>query len=370
MKQTCLLCGRSALDHNLFCQEVDCPAEMSPTILAPGDQLGDLEVVKVIIVQRAAVLYEAIQNNKRLLLKVAHPGPESKDRLKREADFLRSIQASKEYTKHLPTLLSPYVTIPGVNTSLQTDAYGKSMLRGHLLYYLLFDFVEGEPLSDLLLKNPQWWIYHVGWLTFSVASTIAFLNSKQIFHLALSPQSILVHFDEKLNTPQVVLIDLGTVSSNTANPQTNFHFSGLPAYIAPELLTDSQPSPNQSSDIDYFRSEVYSLGLLLSELLIGTPVIPYHLRSDREVYQAVRKNETLEVNRMEDVEQVANIALQATSLSYMQRQKDATEFGKQLLAIFGVMPVAQKSIWQEPRTWIIVALAVLIIVLLIFSALT
>ena len=87
MKQACLLCERTSLDGNLFCQESYCPAEMSPTILDAGEWFGDVEIVKPIIVLRSSVLYEARHQKKRVLLKVAHPGFHSKERLKREAEF-------------------------------------------------------------------------------------------------------------------------------------------------------------------------------------------------------------------------------------------------------------------------------------------
>ena len=149
MKQVCLLCNRTSPDNNLYCQETYCPAEMSPNILDYGEWLGDIEIVKPVMILRSAALYEATHHKKKVFLKVAHPGPENKERLKREAEFLKAIQLKKDQNEFLPVLLPPYA-----NTTIQVDAYGKAMLRGHLLYFYLFEFVEGEPLRDVLTKNP------------------------------------------------------------------------------------------------------------------------------------------------------------------------------------------------------------------------
>src|SRR5688572_5479872 len=164
VKQDCLLCERSSPDNNLYCQEIYCPAEQSPTILEHGEWLGNIEIVKPIIVLRSSVLYEARYQKNRVLLKVAHPGVENRDRLVREAAFLRSIRNTKAPVHHFPLLLPPFV-----NTTLERNPYGKVVLRGHLLYYCLYEYFDGEALRDILTKNVQLWVYHIGWLMINLA---------------------------------------------------------------------------------------------------------------------------------------------------------------------------------------------------------
>ena len=66
MKQVCLLCERTSPDNNLYCQETYCPAEMSPNILDYGEWLGDIEIVKPVMILRSAVLYEATHQNQKV----------------------------------------------------------------------------------------------------------------------------------------------------------------------------------------------------------------------------------------------------------------------------------------------------------------
>lgn len=357
MKQVCLLCERTSPDANLYCQETYCPAEMSPTILDYGEWLGDIEIAKPVIVLRSVVLYEATHQKQKVFLKVAHPGPENKERLKREAEFLKAMQLSKQQHKSLPVLRPPYA-----NTTIAVDAYGKAMLRGHLLYFYMFDYVEGEPLRDIITENPQLWINHVGWIMLSMATAVNFLHSKGLYHLGISPDTVLVRFDNEPNVPRILLFDLGAASS-PQNLNVNWYpFFVQPAYTAPELI-DGRVRPGLATD-------VYGLGLTLYELLVGEPAYAYRLNSDAEVYRAVQRNRRVRMNRIEDVKSVANIALQAVDPQIDQRQQDATVVAHQLRDYFGEVPGPKKSRWPSLNTMLIVVGALLAIAFLITVAVT
>lgn len=355
MKQVCLLCDRTSPDNNLYCQETYCPAEMSPNILDYGEWMGDIEIVKPVMILRSAVLYEATHQKNKVFLKVAHPGTENKERLKREAEFLKAIKQNKAQNEFLPALLPPYA-----NTSIAVDAYGKAMLRGHLLYFYLFEFVEGEPLRDVLTKNPQLWVNHVGWLMISLATAVNSLHTKGIYHFGVSPDTVLVRFDDDPNVPRILLFDLG-VASDPQNFNHNWHsFFVPPAYTAPELVNGQfRPAP---------ATDVYGLGLTLYELLVGEPAYTYKLQSDSEVYRAVQRNRRIHMNRVEDVKSVADIALQAVEQQIERRQQDANVMAQQMLAYFGQVPGPKKSRWPSLNTMLIIIGALLAVAFLITLA--
>jgi serine/threonine protein kinase len=356
MKQVCLLCERTAPDNNLYCQETYCPAEMSPTILGFGEWLGDIEIVRPVIVLRSAVLYEAMHQKQKVFLKVAHPGAENKERLKREAEFLKKIQLAKKPNPLLPTLLPPYA-----NTTIAADAYGKTMLNGHLLYFYLFEHFTGESLRDILIKNSQLWINHIGWLMIDLARAVAFLHSHGLYHFGLSPECLLVRFDDNPNVPRILLFDLGVVNETPSINLNDYSYFVLPAYTAPELINA------KVIRLDY-ATDVYGLGLILYELLVGEPAYTYKLQSDEEVYQAIQRNQRVVMNRIEDVKTVANIALQAVTPPMTQRQPNATEFAKQLLDHFGHTPPTKKSPWPSLRTIMVIVAALLAIAFLLAMA--
>ncbi|RME69679.1 MAG: hypothetical protein D6784_18015 [Chloroflexi bacterium] len=358
MKQVCLLCNRTSPDNNLYCQETYCPAEMSPTILDYGEWIGDIEIVKPVAVLRSAVLYEAIHQQEKVFLKVAHPGTEHKERLKREAEFLRDLQLGGKQSQYLPTLLPPYAY-----TNLKTDAYGKTMLQGHLLYFYLFEHFDGLPLRDVLTEHPQLWINHVCWIVIGLAHAMAFLHSRGMHHLALCPEGVLVRFDEDPNVPRVLLYDLGIATDATGLHQHWYPGFILPAYTAPELLGEGKIRPDYTTD-------VYGLGLILYELLVGEPVYPFKLKSDAEVYSDIQRNRRTKMTRLEDVKTVANIALQAVDPRPERRQKDVTVLAKQLLAYFGELPAEKKSRWPQPRTMMVATAALLAIAFVLAVAIS
>jgi serine/threonine protein kinase len=329
---------------------------MSPTILDYGEWLGDIEIMKPVIVLRSAVLYEATHQKQKVYLKVAHPGPENKERLKRESEFLKAIQLAKQQHEFLPLLLPPYA-----NTTIEVDAYGKAMLRGHLLYFYMFEHVEGEPLRDIITENPQLWINHVGWILISMATAVNFLHSKGLVHFGLSPETVLVRFDDDPNVPRVLLFDLG-ISSSAQNLNVNWYsFYVPPAYTAPELVDLQRMRPSLATD-------VYGLGLTLYELLVGEPTFTYKLHSDSEVYRTVQRNRRVRMNRIEDVKGVADIALQAVDQQISNRQQDANVLVQQLVGYFGQVPGPKKSRWPSLNTMLVVVGALLAVAFLITVA--
>ncbi len=333
MKHVCLLCGRTSPDNNLFCQETYCPAEMSPTVLDSGDWFGDVEIVRPLTVLRSGVVYDAVHQRRRVLLKVAHPGLENKARLKREADFLQSIAGQGEGLPSLPALRPAYAY-----STVGRDGYGKMMLQGHLLYFFIFEHFEGEPLSAVLLKNPQLWINHVGWLTTELAATINFLHQRGLYHYGLTPDGMLVRFDPKTGAPRILLCDLGIAGSRQTLNDDWYPFCVPPAYTAPELA-----DRRARSVVADYRTDVYGLGLVLYEMLVGEPAFAHRTRSDAEVYRAVALSERVRMTRTEDVDAVADIALRAASPEMNNRQPHAAQIGEELIKEFGHGPPEKKG---------------------------
>ena len=357
MKQVCLLCERTSPDGNLFCQETYCPAEQSPIILDHGEWFGDIEIVRLLVVLRSAAIYEVMHQRQRKYMKLAHPGAENKERLKREAEFLRDLAAGKDKLETLPTLLPAFA-----NTTIKQDPYGKTMLRGHLLYFYLFEFKPGDTLREVLVKNPQLWINHVGWIIIDVAAAINIMHRRGLYHYGLTPEAILVHFDEKQNIPEVLLLDMGIASAKETLRQDWYPMWAPPAYTAPELAQG-----NGSAVRHDFRTDVFGLGLCLYEMLVGEPAYPFKLRSDQEVYHLVRKNRRVEMNRIEDVETVARIAVQAVSPRIEERQPHAADLAEQLRNQVGEPPRVKKR--RQPALRSIMTAVILLLGIVFFLTL-
>jgi hypothetical protein len=158
--------------------------------------------------------------------------------------------------------------------------------------------------------------------------------------------------------PRVLLFDLGLVSDASGLKTNWYPFFVLPAYTAPELVSNGKIRPEYATD-------VYGLGLILYELLVGEPAFTFKLQSDNEVYRTVQRNRLVRMTRVEDVKTVADIAIQAVDPQITNRQQDATVLAKQLLGYFGELPGEKKSRWPNVKTILVVVGALLAIAFLL-----
>jgi serine/threonine protein kinase len=292
MKQVCLLCERTSVDGNLYCQEQHCQAEQAPRVLGYGERLGHIEIVKPVTILRTGVVYEAAQDGQKIFIKVANIGAEHTDRLKREAAFAHDLARARKTHRNLPIWVPPYAytsvrpahaTRTG-QTGPAAAPYGRALLGSQLVYYYLFKYFDGESLRDILTKQPQLWIDHIGWIVIQAAEALTVLHQRGYLHCGLSPETILVNFETKSNVPALLLCDLGMVSQPQDVGQHWGGFRGVapvpPAYTAPELL-------RQLHGTIHYPADVYGLGLLLYELLAGQPRFPFRLKNDALVQRGV-----------------------------------------------------------------------------------
>lgn len=130
--------------------------------------------------------------------------------------------------------------------------------------YFVMEFVDGHGLNTYCDRN-RLSIHDRLALFVSVCKAVQHAHLKGIIHRDLKPGNILVN--EVDGVPSVKVIDFGVakaVDGNVvkSNVSTTALVIGTPVYMSPE-----QAVPG-NSDIDV-RSDVYSLGVILYELLIG-----------------------------------------------------------------------------------------------------
>ena len=128
------------------------------------------------------------------------------------------------------------------------------------LFYVM-PFVEGESLRDRLKRERELPVDEAVRLAKEVASALDFAHRHGVIHRDIKPENIL------LQDGQALVADFGislAVSQAGASRMTETGLSlGTPSYMSPEQATGERT-------LDA-RADVYSLGCLLYEMLVGEP---------------------------------------------------------------------------------------------------
>ena len=128
------------------------------------------------------------------------------------------------------------------------------------LFYVM-PFVEGETLRDKINRETQLSIDEAVQIASSVADALDYAHRHGVIHRDIKPENILMH------DGRPVVADFGialAVSAAAGGRMTETGLSlGTPHYMSPEQATAEKELTG--------RSDVYSLGCVLYELLTGSP---------------------------------------------------------------------------------------------------
>ena len=129
---------------------------------------------------------------------------------------------------------------------------------GDLLYYVM-PYVEGESLRQRLEHEKPLTIDEAVRIARSIAGALDYAHRHQVVHRDIKPENVMLHEGEPLVT------DFGIAKAVTAAAAENLTQTGTavgtPAYMSPEQAAGE-------SNLDG-RSDIYSLGAMLYEMLTG-----------------------------------------------------------------------------------------------------
>ena len=141
-------------------------------------------------------------------------------------------------------------------------------------YFYAMEFVEGETLEQLIKRSGKLDAKLALEITTQVAAGLAAVHEQGLVHRDIKPTNIMVRvMDGACRTAKIIDLGLAKTAMNEPASQaaisTPGAFAGTPEFASPEQFAGVQ------ADI---RSDLYSLGVTLWEMLIGQGAVPRYRR--------------------------------------------------------------------------------------------
>ncbi len=184
-------------------------------------------------------------------------------------------------------------------------------------YYIVMEYIEGKHLKDLLKKRGKLTTTEVIDIMLQITDGMSVAHDSYIIHRDIKPQNIMI-----LENGLVKITDFGIAMAMNATQLTQTNsVMGSVHYIPPE-----QASGKGSS----LQSDIYSMGILMYELLTGN--LPY--RGENAVEIALKHLKEPIPNIKEELpnipNSIVNIITKATAKNPKNRYADAREMHEDL----------------------------------------
>jgi eukaryotic-like serine/threonine-protein kinase len=197
--------------------------------------------------------------------------------------------------------------------------------------YIVMEYIDGVNLTELLAASGPPGLD----LTLEIAHqsllALGFLHRKNVVHRDVAPDNLMLTRDEE-GGPRIKLIDLGIAKplDKTIEMTSTGVFLGKLKYSSPEQLGGLEPGETLDG-----RSDLYSLGVVLYELLTGR--LPFLGDSPRELFAAHLFKEPLPFP-VADPEGRVPEPLRAAVLKALDKERgrryaSAEEFDREILSL-------------------------------------
>ncbi|MBI1174125.1 MAG: protein kinase [Sideroxydans sp.] len=182
--------------------------------------------------------------------------------------------------------------------------------------YLVYAFIQGQTLAQLLKQEKMLPLARSAQIASGVLEGLAYAHRQGVMHLDIKPANIMIQ-----DNGQSMVMDFGIARAISQRAAQAAEISGTPQYMAPERISAHGSEP---------RSDLYSVGMMLYEMVTGTAAI-----SGDNVYQILHqsahgKTDAPSSRNLKVDEKLETIILKAISKQPDERYPDAASMRQAL----------------------------------------
>ncbi|WP_254508389.1 serine/threonine-protein kinase [Anatilimnocola floriformis] len=291
---------------------------------APARQFGNYDLVDTIAKGGMGIVYKAKHRklNRIVALKMILSG-----------QFADELEVQRFYAEAEAAARLRHPNIVGIHDIGECEGQ----------HYFSMDYIEGKSLSDLL-KDQALQPRHAAKLMEAIASAMHYAHVEGVVHRDLKPSNVLL---DASGSP--LITDFGLAKQvHSGGGQSQMTMSGTvvgtPSYMPPEQAAGKIELVN-------IRSDVYSLGAILYELLSGRP--PFRGAGVMETLRQVLENEPVALRILSptiprDLETICHKCLQKEP---EKRYATAKELADELGRFLRGEPILAQPISPVARGW-------------------
>ena len=186
-------------------------------------------------------------------------------------------------------------------------------------YYIVMEYIEGKTLKQLLKKRESLTLTEVIDIMTQLTDGIAHAHESYIIHRDIKPQNIMIQDDGRIK-----ITDFGIAMALNATQLTQTNsVMGSVHYLPPEQASGKGAT---------VKSDIYSMGILMYELLTGT--VPFKGDNAVEIALKHMKDKIPSIRKQDPSipQSVENILMKATAKNPRNRYDSAREMHDDLVA--------------------------------------
>jgi serine/threonine-protein kinase len=211
-------------------------------------------------------------------------------------------------------------------------------------HFLAMDLVEGTTLASLLSETEPLEPERAAGMLADLARAVHYLHTQGIIHRDLKPSNVLVDGDGE---PHLTDFGLVKVLTRDSRETTTGTIIGTPCYMSPEQAR------GQSTQVTS-RSDVYSLGAMLYEMLTGRPVFREENPLDTLLCVLEREPQLPRKFNPRIPEDLEQICLRCLEKKPERRYESAAAVADDLERYLKKEPIQAPavSLWQRLQRWV------------------